>query len=110
MDEQATSRYLPIRFKEHEIDFLLVLEEFQHPDVKRRGVAPAIHRLIEVAMAWDKTLAGPVRAFLKANGMTPEAFAEAIETDAGTIRDILTLRTRRPDHTIVAKIRAMIGE
>lgn len=106
----AETPAIRIRFTDEERRFLLDLEEFLPPHVKRRGVAPALHRLLKHAEGWDRLLAKPLREYLRREAMTVEQFAELAELEVSTVRDILTLRTRQPDHTTVAKIRAVIGD
>lgn len=105
----TVSRLTNIRFEDKELAFLARLEAFQRPGVKRRGVGPALHRLIEHARGWDEVLAAPLRAYLVSEGMSVERFAELAGLEANTVHDILTLATRQPDHKTVAKIRGIIG-
>jgi hypothetical protein len=105
-----TSRMVSIRLLDDEIAFLEMLEEHQGPKVKRRGVGPAVHRLIELAREWERVYAGPLRAYLGENGMTVEEFAERAGLEEGTVRDILTLQTRLPAMETKARIRGVIGE
>jgi hypothetical protein len=104
------SQLTNIRLTDDELEFLATLEEHQDPRVRRRGTGPAVHRLIGLARGWDALLAGPLREYLKREGMTVEEFAELAELEVGTVRDILTLETRQPDYRTVAKIRAVIGD
>ena len=104
------SKLVNVRLLDDEIAFLEEIEKYQGPGVKRRGVGPAIHRLIELARGWDRVYAASLRAYLEDRGLTPEEFAEEAGLEAGTVRDILTLQTRLPAMETKAKIRAVIGE
>jgi hypothetical protein len=100
---------IQLRLTEGERAFLLELEEFNAPG-KRSGIGPAVHRLIEVAREWDSNgLSGRLRAYLRAEGVTVEEFASLANMRPQTVRDILSLRTRKHDVTTVAKVRSVIG-